>query len=180
MGWTLDLVCHKNIIISIKYLIKQCTCVGSKKVFLQTSQLKLSEQINLADCWKVKGPSINTSSSSNLVSLDRISKFLKSVSIVSFVKFVNPGNKLHYQNHSVCAPPQKLFFLVKLRTSILIVIILSFGLFSPILLYTGRLWYRMCSCQPTVGLTILPLCKFCFYFTKSQFYCWLTTAHTVP
>ena len=37
-------------------------------------------------------------------------------------------------------------------------------------LYTGRLCYRMCSCQSTVGLTILSLCKFCFLCTKSLFY----------
>ena len=34
----------------------------------------------------------------------------------------------------------------------------------------------MCSCQPTVGLTILSLLKFCFHFTNSLFYSWLTTA----
>ena len=47
-------------------------------------------------------------------------------------------------------------------------------------LYIGRLWYRMCSCQSTVGLITLPLYKICFHCTKSLFYSWLTTAHMVP
>ena len=46
--------------------------------------------------------------------------------------------------------------------------------------YTGRLWHHMCSCQPTVGLTVLSLYKFCFHCTKSLFYSWLTAAHMVP
>ena len=46
--------------------------------------------------------------------------------------------------------------------------------------YTGRLCHHMCSCQPTVGLTILSLHKVCFHCTKSLFYSWLTTAHMVP
>ena len=34
---------------------------------------------------------------------------------------------------------------------------------AGISLYTGRLWYHMCSCQTTVGLTILSLYKFVFF-----------------
>ena len=41
-------------------------------------------------------------------------------------------------------------------------------------LYTERLWYHMCSCQPTLGLRTLSLYKFCFHCTKSPFYSWLT------
>ena len=33
-------------------------------------------------------------------------------------------------------------------------------------LYTGKLWYRMCSCQPTVGLIIFSLNKFFFIVPK--------------
>ena len=36
--------------------------------------------------------------------------------------------------------------------------------------YTGRQWYRMCSCQPTVELITLSLHKFSFHCTKSLFY----------
>ena len=46
-------------------------------------------------------------------------------------------------------------------------------------LYMGRLWYHMCSCQPTVGLTVLSLYTFCFHCTNSLFYSWLTTACSV-
>ena len=37
-------------------------------------------------------------------------------------------------------------------------------------LYTGRLWYRMHSCQPTVGFIILSLSRIFFRYTKSLFY----------
>ena len=51
--------------------------------------------------------------------------------------------------------------------------------FDQVTLYTGRLWYCMLSCQPTVGLIILSMSKTFFHCTKSIFYSWLTTAHTV-
>ena len=64
---------------------------------------------------------------------------------------------------------------------------LFFYLFGPLdsIYWTRELFIHgkamnMCSCQPTVGLTILSPYKFCFLCTTSLFYSWLTTAHMVP
>ena len=44
----------------------------------------------------------------------------------------------------------------------------------------GRPWYRICSCQPTVGLVILGVIKIFFHCSNSLFFSWLKNAQMVP
>ena len=75
-------------------------------------------------------------------------------------------NCIHHHHASMlipCTNRQQIRPLLTYRHWDYMILLLSF--------YTGRLWYHRCSCQSTVGLTILSLHKVvCFYCTKSLFY----------
>ena len=81
--------------------------------------------------------------------------------------FLRNSRECYLHFHQVWKNPSQTFFIISSNAQSLALPVVPCH--SGNSLYTRRLWYHMCNCQPTVGLTILSLFKFCFHCTKSLF-----------